>query len=139
MKQKGPAPVCPCGSGLAYDACCGPLHGGTAAASPEHLMRARYSAYVLGREDYLLATWHPSTRPPTLGLAADSKIKWLGLEVRAHQQIDADHGTVTFVARYRNAGRGHRLQEHSRFERQDGHWYYVDGDVTEARPGSART
>ena len=24
-------------------------------------MRSRYSAYVLGLIDYLLATWHPST------------------------------------------------------------------------------
>lgn len=139
MKPKGPVAACPCGSDLAYAACCGALHAGAAAASPVHLMRARYAAYVLGREDYLLATWHPSTRPQSLNLSAEPQTKWLGLEVCAHQQIDPDQGTVAFVARYRSAGRGHRLQELSRFRRQDGHWYYVDGDVTERQPGPLRT
>ena len=90
-------------------------------------MRSRYAAYVLKLEDYLLATWHASTRPSELDLAADDS-KWLGLEVRAHQLQDASHATVEFVARYRIAGRGHRLHELSRFVREDGRWYYVDGE-----------
>jgi len=92
-------------------------------------MRSRYSAYVLGLEDYLLATWHPSTRPPALHLAAEADTRWLGLEVRRHQQQDDSHATVEFVARCRVAGRGRRLCELSRFVRQDGRWYYVDGDI----------
>ena len=93
-------------------------------------MRSRYSAYVLGLEPYLLATWHASTRPPVLNLADESGTKWLGLEVRHHRQPDAEHATVEFVARYRVAGRGHRLHEVSRFVRADGRWYYVDGDLS---------
>lgn len=125
---------CPCGSGKTYVACCGPLHGGSAAASAEALMRSRYSAYVLALEDYLLATWHPSTRPAELALAAEAAAgqapKWLGLEVRKTAQQDATHASVEFVARYRIAGRGQRLHELSRFEKlDDGRWYYVDGDV----------
>ena len=59
--------ACPCGSGRAYAACCGRLHSGAEnAASAETLMRSRYSAYVLKLEDYLLATWHPDTRPRQL-------------------------------------------------------------------------
>ena len=93
-------------------------------------MRSRYSAYVLGLEPYLLATWHASTRPPSLDLAADGATRWLGLEVRRHQLQDDAHAVVEFVARYRVAGRGHRLHEVSRFVREDGCWRYLDGEVT---------
>ena len=72
--------LCPCGSDLPYANCCQPWHGGQAAPTPEALMRSRYSAYVLGLLDYLLATWHPSTAPGDLELDA---VKWLGLEVKA--------------------------------------------------------
>ena len=91
-------------------------------------MRSRYSAYVLKLEDYLLATWHASTRPSELHLAADDS-KWLGLEVRSYQQQNATHATVEFVARYRIAGRGHRLHELSRFVHEEGRWFYVTGEI----------
>jgi len=93
-------------------------------------MRSRYSAYVLGLAPYLLATWHASTRPAVLNLADEAGTKWLGLEVKRHQQQDELHATVEFVARYRIAGRGQRLHEVSSFVREDGRWYYVDGDVS---------
>jgi len=91
-------------------------------------MRSRYSAYVLKLADYLRATWHVSTRPGELDLHADD-CKWLGLEVKAHGRLDATHATVEFVARYRVAGRGHRLHEISRFVCEDAGWFYVDGDL----------
>lgn len=126
MKQPD---ACPCGSGRRYAICCRPLHAGEKpAASAEALMRSRYSAYVLKLGDYLLATWHATTRPSELDLEADSS-KWLGLDVRRHQVLDDSHATVEFVARYRIAGRGHRLHELSRFVCEDGRWLYVDGDM----------
>ena len=91
-------------------------------------MRSRYSAYVLGHEPYLLATWYDSTRPSSLNLAKTMDTKWLGLEVKSHQQQDETHATVEFIARYRIAGRGHRLHELSRFVREEGRWYYVAGE-----------
>ena len=92
-------------------------------------MRSRYSAYVLGDESYLLATWHASTRP--LEAKPDENTKWLGLDVRAHALVDPDHAEVEFVARYREGGgRAVRLRERSRFVREAGRWYYVDGDVS---------
>lgn len=95
-------------------------------------MRSRYSAYVLQLTDYLLATWHPSTRPAEIG-ADPSGLKWLGLEVRRHAVQDADHATVEFVARSKLGGRAHRLHETSRFVREpadaEGRWFYVDGDL----------
>jgi SEC-C motif-containing protein len=90
-------------------------------------MRSRYSAYVLGLTGYLLATWHPSTRPTAIPPDPPG-LKWLGLEVRHHAVADADHATVEFVARSRLGGRAHRLHESSRFTRENGRWVYVDGD-----------
>ena len=90
-------------------------------------MRSRYSAFALDRTDYLLATWHASTRP-TLE-ENEPGLTWLGLAVRRHPVIDADHATVAFVARSKLAGRARRLHEISRFVREDGRWFYVDGDL----------
>ncbi|MEI7036725.1 YchJ family protein [Fulvimonas yonginensis] len=121
---------CPCGNPAGYARCCGPLHEGTPAPDAEALMRSRYSAYVLKREDYLLATWHPSTRPAHLKLAAQQPApSWLGLSVKRHERGAAE-AVVEFVARLRyGGGRAQRLHEVSRFVREDGRWYYVDGEI----------
>jgi SEC-C motif domain protein len=121
---------CPCGNKLAYADCCGRyLDGGESAPTAEALMRSRYSAYVLQREDYLLATWHASARPERLGLAEEAPTKWIGLEIKRHELQDADHAIVEFVARYKVQGRAHRLHETSRFVREGSRWFYVDGDI----------
>ena len=135
LKPALKTPGCPCGrldvkkKPLALPACCGVFlddFAGNPAPDAESLMRSRYSAFVQGRSDYLLATWHASTRPPQLELS--DKARWLGLEVRSHRVIDACHAEVEFVARYREAGRAIRLHERSRFVREQGRWWYVDGD-----------
>jgi SEC-C motif domain protein len=121
---------CPCGSNKPFARCCERyLIGADAAPTAEALMRSRYSAYVLLREDYLLATWHASTRPAELGLAREVPAKWIGLDVRRHEQADDQHAIVEFVARYKINGRAHRLHEVSRFVSEDGRWLYVDGVV----------
>ncbi|MEQ1726577.1 MAG: hypothetical protein HOP24_02830 [Sideroxydans sp.] len=121
---------CPCGSTKPFTACCAPyVEGNVPAPTAEALMRSRYTAYTLLREDYLLATWHTSTRPASLELAADAATKWIGLEVKRHEQQDTDHAIVEFVARYKVNGRAHRLHEVSRFVREDGRWFYLDGDL----------
>ncbi len=125
------AAMCPCGSGRALAACCGQFHDGAPAPDAENLMRSRYSAFVLGLEDYLLATWHPDTRPPRLELDAPPRPQWLGLVIKAHTPLDDGHATVEFVARYKLNGRAFRLHETSRFERVDGRWLYVEGDIHE--------
>lgn len=128
-----PKPIadpCPCGRPRPYAECCGPLHAGAAAATEaEALMRSRYCAYVLGLADYLLATWHPSTRPAALDLDEAPRPKWLGLEVKRFEATGADTAVVEFVARCRIAGRGHRMHEVSRFVREEARWYYIDGDT----------
>jgi SEC-C motif-containing protein len=100
-------------------------------------MRSRYSAYVNRLEDYLLATWHASTRPAALNLAAGPQPKWLGLEVKAQTQTD-DAASVEFVARYKVGGRAQRLHEISRFVHENGCWYYLDGEVEQSATSADR-
>jgi len=119
---------CLCGSGKPAPACCSLFHDGTAAPTAEALMRSRYVAYALGLAPYLLATWHPSTRPAELNLDEDPS-RWLGLTIKRHEQRDDDHAIVEFIARYKVGGRAYRLYETSRFVREDGRWFYIDGDI----------
>ncbi|EPZ15157.1 hypothetical protein M622_16515 [Thauera terpenica 58Eu] len=92
-------------------------------------MRSRYTAFVRRDAAYLLASWHASTRPATLVLDDTPAPKWIGLQIRVQEALDADHATVEFVARYRVGGRAQRLHETSRFVRENGLWFYVDGDI----------
>lgn len=138
-----PSAACPCGRlsarrvPQAFGDCCGRYidHFDTAAApDAEHLMRSRYSAFVLQRRNYLQATWHASTRPAALTLAPG--VQWLGLQVRAHRRLDDTHAEVEFVARSRTGGaRAQRLHERSRFVREPvggvARWLYLDGDLLE--------
>lgn len=124
---------CPCGRldargrRLAHAACCGRYLGHPEQPAPdaESLMRSRYCAFVLGRADYLLATWHATQRPSSIEFEPGAR--WLGLKVRAVQTTGSDAAEVEFVARYRVAGRAVRLHERSRFVREDGRWFYVQG------------
>lgn len=121
---------CPCGSGRVFADCCQQyVNRRRFPDTAEQLMRSRYTAYVLGAEDYLLGTWHVSTRPVRLGLADAVPVKWLGLEVlRIEAGGPGDtYGVVEFIARCKPAGRAQRLHEISRFVREDGHWFYLDG------------
>lgn len=124
-----PPTRCPCGTGLPYDDCCGPLHAGVRhAGTAEQLMRSRFSAFAVGDAAYLRRTWHPSTCPP---LDLDDDVRWTRLDVLAASgggPFDSD-GTVEFRAHHRSAaGRG-SLHETSRFVREGGTWLYVDGDL----------
>jgi SEC-C motif-containing protein len=89
-------------------------------------MRSRYSAYVLRDEAYLQDTWYARSRPDLKLAAEDDGLKWIGLEVRRHEQ-NGDDAIVEFIARYKVNGRADRLHEVSRFVREDGQWFYVDG------------
>ena len=93
-------------------------------------MRSRYTAFTLQREDYLLSTWHQSTRPQALGLAEEAPVQWIGLLVKKHEQQDDERAIVEFIASYKVNGRAHKLHEVSRFVCESGKWFYVDGDVT---------
>ena len=85
-------------------------------------MRSRFSAFALGLAPYLLATWHPSTRPATLDL--DDDIEWRRLQI-----VDVSPDVVEFRASFRGPGGAGLLHERSRFALEGGHWLYVGGDI----------
>lgn len=120
---------CHCGLDQPYHQCCGSIIAGDSTAiTAQALMRSRYSAFVESHESYLLATWHPQTRPSKVRFSSDQR--WLGLAIKSTRGgLEADdEGEVEFVARYKIAGKGHRLHERSRFEKIEGIWYYQDGE-----------
>ena len=126
---------CHCDSGLLYSACCEPFHGGVAAPTAQALMRSRYAAYVLNLKDYLLSTWHASTRPTHLD-EPEAGLKWLGLTVKKAWVVSEDEAFVEFVARYKvGGGKAERLHEVSRFVREniagEWRWFYVDGEFVD--------
>jgi SEC-C motif-containing protein len=124
---------CPCGSTRPYSECCGPWHAGAPAPDAQSLMRSRYSAYALSNEPYLLATWHSSTRPGSIPFNKEQK--WLGLSVVTAIVTGAESAEVEFIARSRVSNTAAvRQHELSRFVREDGRWFYVDGDLVEQRP-----
>lgn len=135
MKNLLPQDHCPCGrlqangQALAFGVCCGQwLETGQPAPDAESLMRSRYSAFVLERAPYLLATWSEPQRPAQLEF--EPGVKWLGLEVRRVLELGHDHAEVEFVARQKpRYGPAVRLHELSRFVREAGRWYYVDGNI----------
>lgn len=122
---------CPCGSGLPLVSCCQPYHQGEAPPTPEALMRSRYTAFALQQNDYLLATWHASTRPAQL--PPDPDTQWKALNIVSAPAPLQGRGTVHFRAYYRERARWYVLEEVSRFVFAEKRWWYVDGTPTVAR------
>ncbi|WFM70762.1 YchJ family protein [Halomonas sp. CKK8] len=125
---------CSCGSGRPLASCCGCYHADEPAPTPEALMRSRYSAFVLDLADYLLATWHPSTRPASL--APDPATVWKRLEVLESDE-EGERGRVHFRATFREGRRWSVLEESSRFVLEARRWFYLDGNpaVHRLKPG----
>ena len=103
------------------------LDGLAPAATAEALMRSRYSAFAEANASYLLASWHPSTRPARMDI--HPRQRWLGLKIKRTEAGGPkdDRGVVAFAARYKIDGRGQRLEEVSEFVREAGRWYYLRG------------
>ncbi|KUM44402.1 YchJ family protein [Pseudomonas sp. EpS/L25] len=125
---------CPCGSAHALGDCCGRYHAGMPAPDAERLMRSRYSAYVLGLIDYLVATTAPALqqRLDREALTAWSLgSRWQGLQVLEHSAEPGDpaHARVAFVARWEDGRGAHRHEERSGFVQRNGRWYFLDPTV----------
>ncbi|MEJ5927335.1 YchJ family metal-binding protein [Corynebacterium sp. H128] len=117
---------CPCGIGLSYGECCARYHRGATAPTAEALMRSRYTAFVVHDEDYLLRTWHPDTRPSTLGF--DDTVQFYRLDIVACEgggPLDSV-GAVDFEAHFRIGEQRGSQQEHSSFAKVNGSWLYVE-------------
>jgi SEC-C motif-containing protein len=126
--------ICPCGSGSLLDTCCGRFHKDHSAPDARHLMRSRYSAYVLGLVDYLVATTLPAQQA---GLDREAmatwsaQSTWLGLDVESAEVLGGapEHALVTFVARWHDAQGEHSHRERSGFVQHAGRWYFIDPTV----------
>ncbi len=126
--------LCPCGSGKKMNTCCGIFIEGHELAKTAHeLMRSRYTANVLKNIPYLLATWHPDTRPDHINENAIpkwSKLQIIDVEKGMDQDVE---GTVEFEATAFSMEKVHTLRENSRFVKEEGAWFYRDGEIKEAR------
>lgn len=132
--------ACPCGSQRPLRECCHPIHENACLAEhPEQLMRARYSAHVLGLVDFVVATYHPSCEAEQHreAIAESVNTTWLGLDVLHSEIADSGEGFVEFQAFYRDGQDEYCLHERSRFLREDvqsasnmsqQQWFYIDGD-----------
>ncbi|WP_299686457.1 YchJ family protein [uncultured Vibrio sp.] len=127
--------LCPCGSANTYQHCCEPAHlDHHTVTTPEQLMRSRYTAHVLGLVDYVVATYHPNcnAQAQKQGITESIDCDWAGLEVinttvGSHQ----DEGFVEFKAYFNEDGAQYCMQERSRFVRENGLWFYIDGEFPE--------
>jgi SEC-C motif-containing protein len=110
------------------------LHQGESASSPEALMRSRYAAFVLNLPDYVLATWHPRTRPGSLSL--EDAPDWVSLRV-LNSTESGEQGRFHFRANHRLAQSFGFLEERSEFLKENGRWYYLKGETSEGqfKPG----
>lgn len=122
--------LCPCMSGMAYDACCQPLlKRRKKADSAEALMRSRYTAYSVGDMLHVFRTWHSSTRPSLASLrqSVSTDTEWLALKViDVEERIDT--AIVEFIATYQTDKGINQLKERSHFVLEKGKWFYVEGE-----------
>ena len=124
--------ACPCGSGLILKRCCSPVIEKQRAKTPEQLMRSRYTAYSLGAYQYVLDTYHSSTRPTITSaqLAQDSLgTEWIKLRIMSNAS-DRRENRVQFKAISKQQGHLYCLHENARFVQDMGLWFYLDGDIS---------
>ncbi|BFM11001.1 YchJ family protein [Simiduia litorea] len=122
---------CPCCSGHRYPACCRPIHDGAAAASPDALMRSRFSAHALGLLDYILLSWAESARAGVDQLALKGWLEQANfgqLQVLSSRTAGAS-GEVEFIAWYRQGEQLHALHDLSHFIQENGHWRYLNSSA----------
>lgn len=131
---------CPCGSGRTYEECCASyVEGREAAPTAEALMRSRYTAHALGNYDYLNESVHPDLRDEADHAEMQKwseAVEWLGLDIlstKDGKETD-ERGEVSFEARYSVSGMPQSLREDAFFRRENGRWFYVDGNVYGQEP-----
>jgi len=127
--------ICPCNSGRLYSSCCEPLiDGNKSATTAEAMMRSRYTANVVKDVEYLLKTWHSSTKPKYMLSATIPELYGLQI-VRTKEGSEADdRGVVEFKAKSILQNKIWNLHEISHFVKEKDQWLYVDGDLLESPP-----
>ncbi|MBW1893780.1 MAG: YchJ family protein [Deltaproteobacteria bacterium] len=126
---------CPCDSGKEYKDCCEPfLTGVSSAQTAEALMRSRYTAFSKGEVDYILQSLHPDKREQHEEKTIRNwalKSEWIGLEIVEIDKgaPDDNEGKVEFIAKYRQKGRRESHHELAEFKKENGKWYFYDGQA----------
>jgi SEC-C motif-containing protein len=128
---------CACHSGKTYGVCCGIYHHGILPKNALALMRSRYCAYAKKLAGYLMATTHPQN-PHYL----TDKNEWekqillfcnhtvfQNLKILSFQDGETE-AFVSFTAVLRQQGRDASFTEKSRFQKVEGRWLYVDGQIS---------
>ncbi len=136
MESNASTALCPCGSGQDLDTCCGPIIAGVPASTPQALMRSRYTAFVLGKLDHVDRTHALEIREDFNRAEAERSVQeceWQGLEVKSASE-NGDEGTVEFVARFKRGAQEFVQHELARFNRRDGRWLYVSGEINPKPP-----
>jgi SEC-C motif-containing protein len=126
-----PETECPCKSSKLFGACCSSiLVDHSLAATPEMLMRSRFTAFVIEDSAFLLRSWDNSTRPQSIHF--ENNIVWLRLIIEdAPQPLPGDSaGTVTFRAYFIQNDKFVEMKEQSTFTRKRGLWFYLNGELT---------
>lgn len=132
--------LCPCGSGTRYSECCEQVISGVKPANTaEQLMRARYSAYVLAKMDFIFESTHPDHRQDYDHAGTKTwaeTAEWQGLEIiSTNKGQDSDSvGEVEFVARFIEKGDNREHREAGQFKRKDGQWYFTEGHMVRSKP-----
>jgi SEC-C motif-containing protein len=96
-------------------------------------MRSRYTAYARREVDYLIDTHLPHDEARRSGILAwAERAAFVGLEVleTVAGQPEDETGVVEFIAHTQEGGREQHHRERSRFVRQGGRWYFIDGDAS---------
>lgn len=124
--------TCPCGSGISFQECCQKnIDDRMNIDHPEKLMRARYSAFVVKKIDFLVDTLDLQIR--SVSDYQDyfdwaNKAQFNKLEVIS-SSVDNNKGTVEFKAYYQEENKYLIMHEISQFRKQKGIWYYRNGKV----------
>jgi SEC-C motif-containing protein len=135
-----PDPNCPCGSKKLYVDCCEPIIKGTRTAqTAEELMRSRYTAYAKAEVQHILASSHPKLRSTLDENATRTWAKnsqWHKLEVVSIEKGGAEdaEGVVEFISMYSEKGQHRSLHERAKFVKEEGRWYYLDGEIVPPKP-----
>ena len=134
MKKISPNQPCPCGSQSKYKKCCAMFHKGALAKDALTLMKSRYTAYALGKSDYIIKTTHPDN--PDYAQDTDKWKESIDLFSKTTEFLDLkildykegeDEAYVTFNAKLSSGD----LLEESRFLKVGNTWFYESAKFPE--------
>ncbi len=125
-------PYCSCGTKTSLNKCCLKfIEGDQLPDDAQQLMRSRYTAYSHTNVNYLLSSWHHSTRPTKLDPNDVNSTVWTQLYIleTKHGLKNDNQGSVEFVAYSKSNNTIRKLHEISQFIKENGKWFYVDGKI----------